>query len=139
MAMHKTPDTVSMSTSAPILVLDADQSCPRLPLVASGGEAFAVVWPGVGATMRSMNRISLKAGGATVEMHHPSEAVYYVIAGEGAVSDRDAGSSEKIVEGSMFHVDPGTRYVCEAGVLGLELVGGPCPADPRLYQALAER
>jgi quercetin dioxygenase-like cupin family protein len=125
--------------SDPILVVDADQSCPRLSIVRNNGEAFAVVWPGVGANMRSMNRISLKAGGATVEMRHPSEAVYYVMAGEGLVNDRNAGSSDRLVEGSMFHVEPGTRYDCEAGAAGLELVGGPCPADPDLYQAIIGR
>ena len=125
--------------SDPILVVDADQSCPRLPIVRNNGEALAVVWPGLGATMRSMNRISLKAGGATIEMRHPSEAVYYVMAGDGAVNDPDAGSSDRIVEGSMFHVEPGTRYACETGAAGLELVGGPCPADPGLYQPITGR
>jgi quercetin dioxygenase-like cupin family protein len=121
-----------------VVVLDADEKCPRLPLVSGEGEAFAVVWPGVGANMRSMHRIRLRAGSATVRMRHPMEAVYYVIAGEGAVRDADNGTSDPVVEGSMIHIEPGTAYVCVAGGAGMELIGGPCPADPELYRGLAE-
>ena len=101
------------------------------------GEAYAVVWPGVGAQMRSMHRISLGAGSATVPQRHPMEAVYSVIAGGGTVRDPDTGTAEALVDGSMFHVEPGTAYVVEAGAGGIELVGGPCPADPALYRSLA--
>jgi hypothetical protein len=33
----------------------------------------------------------------------------------------------------MAHVDAGTTYVFAAGDGGLSLVGGPAPADRRLY------
>jgi quercetin dioxygenase-like cupin family protein len=118
-----------------VSVFDADGRCPRLPIV-NGGEAYAVVWPGVGAEMRSMNRISLKPGGSTIRLSHPMEAVYYVMDGDGTVSDPDAGTSDALVTGSMIHVEPGTAYVYKAGGKGMELVGGPCPADPALYAAL---
>ena len=125
-----------MSLPNRVSVLDADDTCPRLPIVASGGEAFAVVWPGVGAHMRSMNRISLKPGGATVRLSHPMEAVYYVITGDGTVRDPDSGAADPVIEGSMIHIGPGTAYVYEAGGTGMELIGGPCPADPALYRSL---
>jgi quercetin dioxygenase-like cupin family protein len=126
-----------MSSPPRVAVLDADERCPRLPLVVGPGEAYAVVWPGVGAEMRSMHRISLGAGSTTVPQRHPMEAVYSVIAGEGAVRDPDTGAAEALVDGSIFHVEPGTAYVVEAGANGIELVGGPCPADPALYRTLA--
>lgn len=126
-----------MNSTLSVAVLDADERCPRLPLVAGHGEAYAVVWPGVGAAMRSMHRISLGAGSATVPQRHPMEAVYSVIAGGGTVRDPDTGAAEPLVDGSIFHVDPGTAYVVEAGDGGMELVGGPCPADPALYRTLS--
>lgn len=126
-----------MSSPPRVAVFDADEGCPRLPLVAGQGEAYAVVWPGVGAAMRSMHRISLAAGSVTVAQRHPMEAVYSVIGGGGTVRDPDTGAAEALVNGSIFHVEPGTAYVVEGGPAGIELVGGPCPADPALYKNLA--
>lgn len=125
-----------MSLTSRVAVLDADERCPRLPLVGGRGEAYAVVWPGVGAGMRSMHRISLAAGSATLPQRHPMEAVYAVIGGGGTVRDPDTGAAEPLVDGSIFHVEPGTAYIVEAGAGGIELVGGPCPADPALYRNL---
>lgn len=105
----------------------------QLPLVNGAGEARAVVWPGMGASLRSMQRISLGRFSNTVELTHPGEAVYYVIAGGGQVHE-PGGHAYELTEGAMFLVDPGTRYVVEAGPEGAELVGGPCPADPSLYE-----
>jgi quercetin dioxygenase-like cupin family protein len=121
-----------------VAVIDGGKNCPRLPLVTGGGEAFAVVWPGMGARARSMHRVSLRPGSATVPMRHSMEAVYYVIAGEGSVRDLDKGTSDSVIEGSMIHVEPGTAYVCVAGASGMELVGGPCPSDPELYRHLTK-
>ena len=128
-----------MVASPRVAVLDANETCPRLPLVAGEGEAYAVVWPGVGATMRSMHRISLKPGSATIRMRHPMEAVYYVMAGGGTMRDPDTGTAEPVKEGSMIHVEPGTAYIAEASAAGLELIGGPCPPDPDSYRGLAPK
>lgn len=126
-----------MPSTPRVAVLDADERCPRLPLVSGPGEAYAVVWPGVGAAMRSMHRISLGAGSSTLPQRHPMEAVYAVIGGGGTVRDPDTGAAETLVDGAMFHVEPGTAYLVEAGPGGIELVGGPCPADPALYRSLS--
>ena len=108
---------------------------PALPsLVGPGGRAWAVVWPGVGAQLRSMHRIALDAGGETRLLRHPGEAVYYVIRGEGIVEEPEAGSANDLGEGSMVHVEPETPYLMRAGAGTLELIGGPSPADPRLYE-----
>lgn len=108
---------------------------PPLPVVATGGQARAVIWPGTGARLRTMHRISLGRAGRTVELWHPGEAVYYVIAGGARVSE-PGGDGQDLREGSMFLVEAGTPYVVEAGPAGAELVGGPCPPDPALYADL---
>lgn len=119
--------------SAEVVVVPADGG-PELAIVRGGGRAQAVIWPGMGASLRSMHRISLAPGSATVEMKHPSEAVYYVISGAGEALDRDAGAATELIEGSMVHVEAGTAYELGAGPDGMELVGGPAPADRSLYR-----
>ena len=119
-------------------ILRDDEHCPALPIVEGGGNARAVVWPGVGAHLRSMHRISLKPGSGTVRLQHPMEAVYYVISGGAAATDPDSGETSSLVAGSMALIDPGTRYTFVAGSDGAELVGGPCPADPAMYRHLGE-
>jgi quercetin dioxygenase-like cupin family protein len=108
-----------------------------LPLVDGGGSAHAVVWPGVGAEMRSMVRVRLEAGARTVALQHPMEAVYYVIAGSGAAVEPGNTAPQPLVEGSMAHIEPGTTYRFEAGPDGIEIIGGPCPADPALFKRIA--
>lgn len=71
-----------------------------------------------------------------IEQRHPGEATYYVVAGDGWVSDGDSEERQPLREGSMFHVDGGTPYAVQAGDGGMELVGGPAPADPALYEDL---
>lgn len=127
-----------MPRSGRVAVLDADGACPRLPIVVGGGEALAVVWPRMGAEMRSMNRIRLDAGSATVRLKHPMEAVYYVIAGTGSAIDPDTGEAEALMAGSMIHIEPGTAYSFAADrAEKIELIGGPCPVDHALYDSLA--
>ena len=58
---------------------------PALDLVRGGGSAQALVHPGVGATMRAMHHVVLEGDGETVDLVHPSDAVYYVLSGEGRV------------------------------------------------------
>lgn len=106
-----------------------------LPLVASGGEALAVVWPGVGSRHRSLHRLLLSPGGHTIDLQHPSESVYYVRSGTATVTDGDNGEQHTLVEGSMVHVDPSTAHRFDAGEAGAEIVGGPCPPDPSIYES----
>jgi mannose-6-phosphate isomerase-like protein (cupin superfamily) len=118
---------------AEVVVASAAEG-PELAVVAGEGTARAVIWPGMGAKLRSMHRISLGGGSRTTPLTHPSDAVYYVIAGGGEAVDGETGDAGALVEGSMVHVDAGTPYELVAGAEGMELVGGPCPADPRLYE-----
>jgi quercetin dioxygenase-like cupin family protein len=112
---------------------------PALAIVEGEGRAHAVVWPGMGATMRSIHRIELAPGARTIAMSHPSEAVYYVLDGGGEAIDPDAGEGEpqSLRRGSMAHIDAGTTYVLAAGAEGMSLVGGPSPPDPRVYEGLS--
>ena len=115
-------------TDALVKVLDADLG-PELSIVEGEGRAHAIIWPGMGAQMRSMHRISLGGGAATTELRHPGEAVE----GAGEATDPSSEASQAIELGSMVHVEPETAYVIRAGSDGLELVGGPSPPDPALY------
>lgn len=118
-----------------VQVLDSD-SGPELALVATGGTARAIVWPGMGAELRSLHRLELEGGGETVSQRHPSDAVYYVAAGSGQAIEATAGDRQALREGSMVHIDAGTPYVLRAGDGGMVLLGGPAPADPTLYEGL---
>lgn len=96
-----------------------------LDVIASGGTASAVVWPGMGSRFRSMHRIELEPGGSTIPLRHDGEAVYCVASGRGraggvAVSPR-----------SMIFVAPRTTYAIEADEAML-VCGGPCPPDDSL-------
>ena len=118
-----------------IRILEGSEG-PELPIVDGAGTARAVVWPGTGARSRSLHHLWLSAGSGTIELAHPSDAVYYVIAGTGLVLDAGAQDAQELRAGSMFHVDSGTRYAVRAGDEGIELVGGPAPADDALYAHL---
>jgi mannose-6-phosphate isomerase-like protein (cupin superfamily) len=122
-----------MASVDEIQVLDLAAG-PELAIVEGDGAARAVVWPGVGATLRSLHTISLAADAHTVELRHPSEAVYYAASGTGTAIDRASGEEHELVTGAMVHIDAGTPYVLRAGTGGLELLGGPSPADERLYE-----
>jgi len=120
---------------AEVVVTAADRG-PELPIVNGDGAAHAVIWPGMGAELRSMHRIWLGGGARTIEMTHPSDAVYYVISGAGEAVDRETGERGALIEGSMTYVEAGTPYELAAGGDGMELIGGPCPADTSLYEGV---
>jgi quercetin dioxygenase-like cupin family protein len=122
-----------MDADAERVLVVGEDAGPELAIVDGEGAARALIWPGMGAELRSMHRITLAPGSRTTPLRHPGEAVYYVIAGIGEVTDLDAEDSDPLVEGSMAHVEPETAYAFVAGPAGLELVGGPAPADPSLY------
>jgi mannose-6-phosphate isomerase-like protein (cupin superfamily) len=122
-------------TLGEVAVIDAAGG-PELAIVRGRGSAHAIVWPGMGATMRSMHRISLGPESRTIAMQHVSDAVYYVISGSGGAADGHVGDTSPLIEGSMVHVDAGTPYELIAGPEGIELVGGPAPADPSLYASV---
>lgn len=127
-----------MKSPQQVRVLKDDENCPDLPIVESKGSAWAVIWPGVGAELRSIHHISLQSVGRTIELSHPMESVYYVMSGSAAAIDPDQGSRHELTEGSMAHIEPGTRYLFEAGSSGAEIIGGPCPADQSMYEHIKQ-
>ena len=122
-----------MSEAKNVVVLDSNATCGEVPIVQHKGIARSIVWPGMGATLRSMHKISLQARGRTKNLCHHAEAVYYVMVGKVEVVDLTDGSKQPLIEGSMVHVEAGTEYRFEAGASGANILGGPCPADPNLY------
>ena len=99
---------------------------PPLEIVAHGGTAEAIAAPATGSHHRSMHRIRLEAGGATTALRHPSEAVYFVAEGEGAVGDR------ALAPRRMVYVPRRTSYAFTAAT-PMTIWGGPCPPDAALY------
>ena len=97
-----------------------------LDIVAHGGRAVALAWPGTGSHRRAMHRIDLDAGGETRRLRHESEAVYVVADGVGAV---DGSSLERR---RMVYVPARTAYAFAASE-PMTIWGGPCPPDPALY------
>ena len=119
-----------------VRILRDDDGAPELPIVERGGRAWVVVWPGLDAHLRSIHHISLKPGGRTVALEHPMESVYYTMSGSVVASDNSFDRRIDLPTGAMAHIGPDTEYLFEAGPDGAELVGGPCPADERLYSHL---
>jgi quercetin dioxygenase-like cupin family protein len=97
-----------------------------LDVVASGGRAVAIAWPGNGSHHRSMHRIELDAGGETRPLRHASEAVYFVAQGAGAVGD------SRLKARDMVYVPRRTPYAFSA-TQPMTIYGGPCPPDGSLY------
>ncbi|MDA2988610.1 MAG: hypothetical protein O2815_05975 [Actinomycetota bacterium] len=127
-----------MNDTPKVRIIRSDSHRPALPLVEGEGDARAIIWPGMGATLRSVHQIVLGGGSATIEQSHPGEAVYFLKAGSAHVDDLDTSSSHSLTVGSMIHIDGGTRYRFVAGASGAEFVGGPCPPDPALYEHLQQ-
>lgn len=117
-----------------VQIVDADSTCPTLELVEGPGEARAVIWPGMGAHLRSLHLIELGEGAKTVQQQHPMEAVYYVIEGDALALDVSDGTRSPAPFGSMIFVEPGTAYEIHSDGRPVRVVGGPCPPDPSLYQ-----
>jgi mannose-6-phosphate isomerase-like protein (cupin superfamily) len=122
--------------SESIQVIDSVHS-QEISIVDGIGNAKVVVWPGTGARHRTFQVINLGENSKTVQLCHPeSDAAYYVLKGQGAVFDIETGQSHDLDEGGMVHIDAKDRYQFVASSSGMDLLGGPCPADISLYAGL---
>jgi mannose-6-phosphate isomerase-like protein (cupin superfamily) len=111
--------------------------CPEIPIVEGVGNAKVVIWPGMGARYRTFQVINLGKNSKTIQLCHPeADAAYYVLKGQGSVLDVNTGQSQELGEGGMVHIDAKDHYQFVASVSGMELLGGPCPADSSLYATL---
>jgi hypothetical protein len=122
-----------------VRVIDSREGCPELAIVVGDGRARALIRPENGAHWRTFNLIELAAGASTVDLRHASDCVYYVDRGRGAVRDLSDDSLIPLTEGAMLHIDKGDGYRFETDDAELTLIGGPCPADPALYEYLATK
>ena len=127
-----------MEAITTVSVIDSAETRKPLPLVKGEGEAFAVLWPGNGAVLRSFHVIDLKSGDQTRDLSHRHECVYFVEAGGGAIVDLSDLTARPLVEGAMVHIGPNDVYRLEAGSTGMRVIGGPVPVDPDLYELAAE-
>ena len=97
-----------------------------IDIVARGGRAEALAWPGTGSRFRAMHRIELTPRGETVVLRHEQEAVYFVAAGNGRVGGL------ALRPRTMVYVPRSTGYRFAADD-ALTIYGGPCPPDMSLY------
>jgi quercetin dioxygenase-like cupin family protein len=126
--------TETLGVQAPAVAVLRDGR--PLAIVARGGSAVALAWPGSGSLYRAMHHIRLEPGGETVPLIHESESVYFVAEGSVRIGDLRAGTHEMVYVPSRVHY----RLVAEEPT---SVYGGPCPPDPSLYEgapaALDER
>jgi quercetin dioxygenase-like cupin family protein len=133
------PPTSGTPTSGPgaagLRVIRPEEWGPDLGLV-EGGTWREMVGPALGAECRSMYDVELSAGGSTVALQHPGEAVYYVHRGDVTLVETHATgtTSLELGPGGMVHAHAGTSYVLRSRD-GARLVGGPSPVDPELGRA----
>jgi quercetin dioxygenase-like cupin family protein len=66
-------------------------------------------------------------------LRHPTEAVYFVRSGRVRAVDVDRNAGQDLGPGSMVHIGPGAAYQFVAAEAA-DLIGGPCPPDPSLYE-----
>jgi mannose-6-phosphate isomerase-like protein (cupin superfamily) len=93
-----------------------------LEIVARGGSAEGIATPATGSHHRAMHRIRLQPGGATRELRHESEAVYFVAEGTGAIGGHELKAHD------MVYMPRRTPYSFTATTAML-IYGGPCPPD----------
>jgi quercetin dioxygenase-like cupin family protein len=96
------------------------------------------MWPGNDAQFRTLQIITLERGARTIRLNHGSDAVYYVMSGAGSIADLGSSEVFPLVEGAMVHIDAGDAYHFMANDdQDMKILGGPCPADEKLYADLA--
>ena len=95
------------------------------------------MWPGNDTKFRTLQILTLEGGDRSIPLNHGSDAVYYVISGAGSITDLNSSEVSPLAEGAMVHIDAGDHYLFSAdSVQGIKILGGPCPADAKLYADL---
>ena len=119
-----------------IRVFHKDKPDVMLPLIAK--DARLVVWPGVGAMTANLNYVQMEPGEANLpHAHAESEDTIYILEGEGTVTDFDHDLKLDFRAGDVIHVPPGVKHAVAADKgVPVVSVGGPCPADYRMLQAV---
>lgn len=124
----------SLGGGQSVVIVDSAGDLPELDIVEGAGVVKILLWPENGARNRSMHWHRLEAGAALKALQHPSDSVYYILAGTGDVVDIASGTTQALRAGSVVHIDRADRYTIRSSGEALEFVGGPCPPDPDLYR-----
>lgn len=119
-----------------VRVFHCDEPDARMEMIAS--DARLVVWPGSGADEANMNYVRMQAGEENVpHSHHDSEDTLFVLSGRGSIADITNDRVLEFESGQAIHVPAGVEHQVR-GDRGAEVVsvGGPCPADFTLLNAI---
>lgn len=119
-----------------ITVFHRDRPDRIVPMIAR--DARLVVWPGVGAQTANMNYVDMQPGERNVpHFHRLSEDTIFILDGRGSIADLDNDLVLEFSAGQVVHVPVGVRHAV-AGDRGsrIESVGGPCPADLEMLEAI---
>ncbi|MBI4495098.1 MAG: cupin domain-containing protein [Chloroflexi bacterium] len=125
------------ATSAPaegelsVLDLAGGVEIPLIRPPMPGGYARFPIWPGMGARLRSMNRVAMRPGQENVPHVHPvSEDIFYCLSGTCVVEDGSTGREQPFGRDCLIFIDPGTPHAVRSlGPDDYISVGGPCPPD----------
>jgi len=119
-----------------VKVLDAERDGPPIPMISK--QARLVVWPGMGATVATMNFVVLEPG----EENHPhahesSDDTIVILEGKGTIDNMETGRSLEFSTGDVVHVLAGVPHKVKAD-RGVRIVsaGGPCPPDTGMLRAM---
>jgi mannose-6-phosphate isomerase-like protein (cupin superfamily) len=131
-------DAMTIRPANTARVVDSATRCPEIPIIVGRGNARVVMWPGNDTQFRTLQILTLEGGDRTIPLNHGSDAVYYVISGAGSITDLRSSEVSSLAEGAMLHIDAGDAYLFSADSdQGIKILGGPCPADAKLYAGLA--
>jgi mannose-6-phosphate isomerase-like protein (cupin superfamily) len=131
-------DAMTIRPANTARVVDSARQCPEIPIIVGRGNARVVMWPGNDTQFRTLQILTLEGGDRTIPLNHGSDAVYYVMSGAGSITDLQSSEVSPLAEGAMLHIDAGDAYLFSANSdQGIKILGGPCPADAKLYADLA--
>ncbi|CEP69178.1 RmlC-like jelly roll fold [Moorella glycerini] len=118
-----------------IKVLHVNRDYVTIPIV-DGGEAKAIVWPGMGAKNCALHYVVMKPGQENIpHVHRESEDIIFVVQGRGVVVDLDNGKEYEFEPGSVIYIPPGIRHTVKCfGPDDYIVVGAQSPFDMDLYR-----
>ena len=118
-----------------IKVLDINRDYVEIPIV-NGGQAKAIIWPGMGAKNCALHYVVMKPGQENIpHVHQESEDIIFVIQGKGVVVDLDHGKEYPFGPGSVIYIPPGIRHTVKSyGPEDYIVVGAQSPFDLDLYK-----
>lgn len=117
-------------------VFHRDEPGLMVPFISK--DARLIVWLGAGARTANMNYVVLEPGERNTEhVHRYSEDTIHVLSGHGTAEDVSNGTRLPIGPGDTVQVPAGVWHAVAADRgETIVSVGGPCPADLDMLQAV---